>query len=491
MATGAINLPEGFELDQPSNTPNLPPGFELDQPQQGEPLGNIPGNAINEVKGMFSGAKKLLTSSPQELGSMFKDPRTNFVWNALPHPTVNEQTGDVSFDPGSIYNQYKNITTHPYETFKKEPLGTTMALLPFAKPAASMLSKIPVIGDAIQGTSGLTKSVGSKLFAGAAQVPEESVAARYANPSIMSGPTQSEIAQNLPNIANKTNQVISGLSDAAKQKLSTSRYLSDGAFTKDSILGSIQSARRELGGIYTPEAQAASNAMDKIGENLNKIRNTVSQNQVHDLISDLDREIPWDKVWKSPENMTLTDHALIDIRTKLDGLLKTSNPEYSKVMGPLSEAINTRNEFLKRFQLQKLRGQGYQLGDQSVSRLGKAVNEDRFGTRQSLENIKNVTGEDIQSKIENAVNAQNFRPEPVKDFPTMFSNVRKTVAGKLIDTASNAVPKIKKVSDTASKFAPLVKPILTEDKAREFLSQSGGDINKARQMAIEAGYKIP
>src|SRR4029077_3647539 len=157
---------------------------------------------------------------------------------------------------------------------------------------------------------------------------------RLENPDLVkNAPSIAELSQNeVPRIANKFNQAINGLNSEAKKIIPKSSFLESsptdqgGAFTKDEVMSTIDKARKELGGVYTPEAESASKTLAKLKGDLKKIRTTVSQNQVHDYIMDLDREIPWQKVWRAPETLTMTDNAMIDIRTSLDRILKDKNP---------------------------------------------------------------------------------------------------------------------------------------------------------------------
>lgn len=117
--------------------------------EENTPWSDVPGNALEGLKKIGRGLKSLYEvgkMSPQELHEGFKntalpilqDPKTNPAWNAIPHPTVNEQTGDVGYDPGEIYKGAKSFAQHPIETFKKNPVDTALIAAPVIGKAAKL-----------------------------------------------------------------------------------------------------------------------------------------------------------------------------------------------------------------------------------------------------------------------------------------------------------------------------------------------------------------
>lgn len=351
-------------------------------------------------------------------------------------------------------------------------------------PAALSIASSPIL-----------KSVKNKALSYVGDVPEESINYKIEHPqSVQRAKDISEIAsKDVPRIANKFDQAIEGLKSEAKKTLSTSRFLEitstdrGGAFTKDEVLGAITTAKRKLGGVYTPEAEGASRVLSKVRGHLEKTRNTVSQNQVADLIDDLDREIPWDKVWRKPEDLTLTDKALIDTRTKLDGILKKKNKVYAKVMAPLSEQIQTRNEFLKTMNLQKVRGEGYQPSDTTASRLFGATKENRLMTKRVLGKTKEALGENLEPDIRAAQVKADFEPESSRSYRGGEIGARQTLGRPLVDKLTN-------VKGPGIPVGPA--SYLTEEEARRFWEQAkregliGEEAKlRARQLAKDAGFK--
>lgn len=281
------------------------------------------------------------------------------------------------------------------EGAKMEALG--MALHPVVKGMASTLIK----GG---------KKIAGPLFG----VSDEALNAYLKDPKSIKDASMEGLARKLPNVAEKFNDVISYFSKNADDLLSTSKFLEKsandpgGAFTKDEITKALSAARKSLGGLYTDEGRTAAKALGRIGESFKRLGNTVSQSQVKGIIQKLDDEIPWTKVWKSPESLTAADNALIKTRTRLDGLLKTKNPEYGEAMKPVSEAIQSRNEFIKKFGIQDIKGQGYTPADVSATRLSAATKEGKIDTQRVLERVKKITGADILPQVEMAKYNEEF-----------------------------------------------------------------------------------
>jgi hypothetical protein len=301
----------------------------------------------------------------------------------------------------------------------------------------SKIAKEAAIGGVVGGAVGK----GAQLLGGAMEgtatklasyaTSPEAVAARLENPAaFQAAPDVEHLPKTLPGIADKFDHAISGLSDAAHEKLSTSSFLqptandAGGAFTKDQIIGTVDSARKSLGGAFGSDTQSAARALDNLGESLLAKRSTVSQNQVHDLIKQLDEEIPWDKVWRTPENLSATDHSLIEVRTKLDALLKEQNPEYAAAMKPVSEEIQARTDFIKKFGLQRVKGQGYLPTDSTAGKLGNSLQDYKIDSDRVLGNTQEAIGADLKTPLL----AQQFKG-PTPESPMGIGSRLGAVAG--------------------------------------------------------------
>jgi len=278
--------------------------------------------------------------------------------------------------------------------------------------SGSILGKItpPVLKKGVEGA----KYLGKKVFGSVLGPSEEAITAYLKNPAAIKKASMEGLAEEMPEVANKFKKIIGKGSAKAKELLSTSRYLKagptdkGGALTKDEIFDIVKSARRKLGGVYTDESKVAAGAIGRISENLKKIKNTVSQKQLSDLIDDLDEEINWKKVIESPELMTATDKALVNLRTGFDGALKKVNKAYGKAMKPVEEAIESRNEFTRKFSIKRIKGGEYVPTDTTYSRTNTALREGKLETDRVMENVKKITGVDIGPKVKNAKYAQEF-----------------------------------------------------------------------------------
>lgn len=264
------------------------------------------------------------------------------------------------------------------------------------------------------------KMAGAAVKKGASamsDVSEEAISSAIKNPEVIDA-TFKGTTEALPKTVAKMNQAISAISDVAKGKLSKSRFIepsvnyagvpdTGGAFTKDEVIGQIAKARKELGGVYTPESETASKVLNKIKSNLNKITTTVSQNHVSDLIGDLDAEINWDRVRRAPQDLTATEKSLVNARTYLDSMLKKKNPEYAKEVAKVSDLIQNRNEFLNNFKLDKAKG-GYVPSDQAYPKVANALKDSKIETQRILGRTKELTGDDVEQQIKNAAQGEEF-----------------------------------------------------------------------------------
>jgi hypothetical protein len=249
----------------------------------------------------------------------------------------------------------------------------------------------------------------------------EAIDARIANPTAFANaPELPELAEKtVPKIANSFDDKIGDLVDKAGETLSTSKYLNDGAFPKDDILATVQKARGGMGG-YSDDSAKAAKALDRVADRLKSAHGTVSQNQVHSIIKGIDADINWDNPAASA-----TNEALVSVRRGLDAMLKEANPEYASLMKPASEAIQARDEFLKKMAVQNVRGEGYLPTDTTASRLGGSLKQGRVDSQRILDKVKEVTGEDLKTPLL----AQQFR-EPTPEAPHGIpARVGGTIAG--------------------------------------------------------------
>lgn len=479
-------------------------------PVPSTPWSSVPANAINDVKGMVGAGiqfpKRLLIDMPIQAGrdimGTVSGLRNGQPFSSTPIADDINQTKGMA---NSVLDTAKSYVNNTGEAFRQHPVQMPMNVLGAAAPIIEGSGAFSKLGEAADtalapARNALSESpILRKGLSWMGDVPEESVGFRMKNPDVVrNAGSLSDIAANdAPAVANRFEQVIGDLHNQAAKTLSTSRYLEPsptdpgGAFTKEEVLGALDTARKNLGGVYTPEAQTAARTLDNISENLNKIRSTVSQNQVHDLIVDLDREIPWDRVTRAPNDLTLQDNALIDARTKLDGLLKEKNPAYAKIMEPLSQAIQNRNEFTRNFGIQKIKNQGYQPSNTTVSRILGATKEDRLATHRILTNTFKTTGQDIRPNIEAARVKADFEPDTGGVFnPKGVKQIfGRPAAEKIIDSIFSREKPTTPLTP-AFKSPVVTQPMIDEKTAREILAEAGNDKVKARAIAKQRGLRF-
>lgn len=439
---------------------------------------------------------------------------------------------------------------HPIDTFRNKPLSTTANVISVGLPVAKGIRALfaPTVLATEAGTQ-VGPSLAKRLFAkgmrGAFGVPEEATLARMENPAaVKTAFTPAEIANQMPESMVNLQTKIGQLDDAAKGTLSTSKYINEGAIPKTQIEDAVRLSRQNLGGIFSEESKAAAGALNRVKTYYKKLTNTVSQQQVKDLIGQIDDDINW----ANPQ-ASRTNEALIGVRTRLDGLLKTKNMAYRDAMAPVEEAINTRNEMQKAFSITKPPKQGFQATDMTAGKIQSSLKENKVGTQRILNKFQNVTGEDYSTKIKNATNRALFEGSNTNGSrravvgtaigagagyslglpPAItgalgaiggaFTDIYgKQMAAGIIDTLANPVAKkFIPILERAAKggtanllkvhtamigndpeYAALMQDstaagntagkILTETKAREYLKKAGGDRNAARAMATADGW---
>jgi hypothetical protein len=312
--------------------------------------------------------------------------------------------------PQDLTAASKRIPENILTGAKMEALG--MALHPVVKGVASTLVK----GG---------KKIAGHLF----DVSDEALEAYLQNPAAIKDAAIGRLAQKLPKIAEKFGQVIKHFSNSADDMLSTSRYIQasktdpGGAITREEIKSALKTVRRKVGGVYGAEAHAAVKTIEDVSKDLVKLGPTASQKQVRGIVEKLDDNINWSKFWKKPEELTASENALIRLRGKLDSLIKTKNVSYAEAMRPVDEAMTARGEFLKTFNIDKVKGKGYVPADITVTRLNSALKEGRLATQRISEQTKKITGEDILGEVQKAKYNEEFFGQRTTDMsrPNIFA----------------------------------------------------------------------
>jgi len=358
----------------------------------------------NPITDRLSGAAQKVGSAVENITGMSK-------WGG----NVAEGLGRAGYPPpeSAAYGTAVDMVTSqlPY-AFDPKNMATNvgLALLPGASAIERNVvsPKLKQIGKSAIDTG---KDLSMKATAKVTKIPEETLRAWEKNPELLESKTVEAIASSdIPEVTRKFEIVRTELSKKGNELLSNSKYLADGAISKDSLISAIKSSKGKIGAKITPEEVSASNALDRIAESYKQKTNTISQKSLKNTIEKLDDKIPWEKVWKEPQSLTKTDKSFIDLRAKLDTLLKSKNPEYAKSMNPLSEAINERNQYFKKFGIESIRkvtDKGskkiYVPGDVTATRLAGLGKEGKLGSSRVAEGVKEITGEDLSAKVQNAL----------------------------------------------------------------------------------------
>jgi hypothetical protein len=246
----------------------------------------------------------------------------------------------------------------------------------------------------------------------------EAVAAKLANPGMKATPIGDLAEQTLPKMGKIFDDKIKAMDDAARATLSKSHYPEEGAVSKDSLLRTIAGVKGNLsvggGGLVGSSAKRAVGLLDSIADDIQGLGSNVhgtlksimgapsitrqsdyvSQDTIKDVIQNLDANINWDDPAASQVN-----GALANLRTVLDDHLKQSNDAYREAMEPLSSAIRTRDEFLRKMSLKSMPGGGYTPSDLTVGKLNTALKDSKLDTGKMLDRAQEMTGEDVKTPL--------------------------------------------------------------------------------------------
>ncbi len=331
-----------------------------------------------------------------------------------------------------VKKQVEPIAKHPVDFAYNRPLDAASLLLapiaPFLGRGAAAAAIERGAADAAVDTAatGLGRRMVAKTISTAFGAPEEAVIERMKNPTgIKTAFSHPELADQMVSSIKNFGDQIKDLGTKASENLRSSPYIEEGAIPKDRILSAVKAARSDLGGVFSQESKSAAKALSSVKDLYeSKLRNTVSESQVKDLIQQLDSDIDWGNPQASR-----TNEALVGVRTRLDGILKTQNPAYREAMAPVNEAMKVMNEMQKKFGIQRKTGEGFVLSDQTVNKIKSALKDDRLNTQNILDRFQNITGEDWESKIKNANVAQAFTGEKTQ-------GSRRAVVGGAVGTAA-------------------------------------------------------
>lgn len=343
-------------------------------------LYEIPKAAAESSVGLVKGTAKAITG-----GGL---PSVNDVRNSPIIKKTEEMAGPIAKDPAGF-------------AFKRPLDAATLLLtpiLPFLGKGASAVAENAATVEAPAETAGLGRRIAAKTISTALGANEEAVLERMNNPSaVKTAFTHPELADQMVNSVKNLRDTVGELDTKAIETLRSSPFIEDGAIPKTQIADAIKASRRDLGGVFSKESQAAAGALKKVTDLYKKLRNTVSETQVKGLVQQLDSDINW-----GDPSASRTNEALVGVRTRLDGILKKQNPHYAEAMRPVAEGSRLMSEMQKKFGIERKTGEGFSVTDQTVNKIKSALKEDRLGTMNILNRFQKLTGEDFVSKIKNA-----------------------------------------------------------------------------------------
>jgi len=492
--------------------------------ENSEPISNIPLNAIKDVRNIVSNTARAIpplammageklfnaarpiarglvnpaaqvgnvmtAAQPDNLARTFSS-----VKNMMPVPWGQDpRNHPLSPVAEAIYEQYKKIGMNPWETFKKEPVSTSLALL----PAADIMNTVPAMtGGILSKVPGLRllSKIPQKAASYAAHVPEEQVVTKFTQPfGVMKSPGMEGLTESvIPKITKNLTKIINEKFKQSMGVLSKSKYLEEGAIPKENLIAVVDRTRRELGGDFGPASKPAVRTLKEIKKYVGKLNNTISEVGVRKMIRKLDKSIIYDSI--PTAETSLVQDSLYGVRKGFDEILK-KNKSYESISKELSDAIETRKEFIKKFGASYERGVGYGAEDVTMNRLARATKKGTIESKNILNKIKEITGEDALHNIELAKAKDAFETglgfketflRPVVNEALGAGGVIRRAMKKPLEIMSEKTP-------SAAFVTPYINPLLktlNNEKAKEYLKKAKGDKVKAREMAIKDGYAIP
>lgn len=308
-------------------------------------------------------------------------------------PMVSQGKGTIDAIKGMASGLAQEVA-HPIESFKERPVSTALDVAGIALPV-------------LRGATGAAAKVGGKVGKSAMAVTMgpslENIETRFArNAEIKAAKPFDVLAAEIPAEVQKIADNATELSGKALDKLSTSRYLMDGAKTKDALLGAIKTAQKNLGGGVSNATRAAKKALATYAERIGKLRETISERQLGDIVRDMRKDINYGDTDRIP-----LSNALKEVNAKIDGLLKKGNEEYRKAMVPVDQNMLALKKAENLFRLKQERGE-YLPSDTAADVLKRATEDKKLGARKVLEDMKKLTKRDLLREAENAKVVESF-----------------------------------------------------------------------------------
>lgn len=388
-------------------------------------ISDVGTSAVREAKGIVKGLPAVVGEA-SKVASILPDTARYPIQRLMGIPSertaLMQDVETAKAIPGGLVQTLvdtAHAVRHPVKSFRQGPIGTTATIASLLFPAARMLrGALPAVGMAgaaemgtaakmgtMAGTAATeaTPGIGQRVLAKGLRVgvgiPEEATFSRMKNPAaVKTAFSHLELADQVVDSVKNLGEQIKTLSEKAAETLRASPYIEEGAIPKTDVLKRLESARRQIGGAYTPEKQNAIKALKGIEQNLkDKLKSTVSETQIKSLIQELDSNINWGDPSASTRNK-----ALIKLRTGIDKILKDQNPSYKNAMVDVDEAMRVNDKMQSTFGIERETARGLKPSNQTVNKIKSALKEDKLYTQDVLSRFEKLTGEDLTTKIKNA-----------------------------------------------------------------------------------------
>lgn len=261
------------------------------------------------------------------------------------------------------------------------------------------------MGKGLEVGGKLLKAGGKRLLSLTTGVPVKDIGARAArNAEIKAAKPFEVLAQELPEDVQKLSEHVGELSEAAFQTLSRSGDVANGAQAKATLVKAVNREMRALGRSVSDASSKANGVLKRYAERLGKLRDTVSEKELGQIIRDIDNDIDW-----SSKDMTPLNNALEAVRTNIDKILKTQNQEYAAAMIPVAEGTRLLKRTQRLFQIESEAGKGFKPTNATAASLKGALHKARVDSQEVLEALKKVTGRDYLREADAAAIAEKFR----------------------------------------------------------------------------------
>ena len=395
-----------------------PTAEELQSDQPAKTLGGFASNAVQNlgenVKNIATGIPHLVSDAAKTMYQVGTGPGVTqpsaMVENALQTPVAQDikAMGPALMNRGKELGIGELLSGNPKAALQKLSNTAYQKPVDLAMDVATVAA--PFMGGetaAAEGAEapGMAEKLAAKGISATMGPPEEAVLARMENPeAIKNAASISDLSERLPSSIAKLSDKISEAEGNAWNTLGTSGDSAAGALPKDTILNVIKGIRSELEPVLTTEDEKASTALGRLASSIDhKFGDTIPEFEMKDTLKALNRSVNWD----NPE-AGRTNDVLKAVKGSLNGMLKAQNPEYAEAMKPVEQLVQLHDDVVSQFQMQKVPNRGWQPGLPTESKLANLLGKNKSIPQETLNRLKDVTGEDYLQDLQNAKNAQSF-----------------------------------------------------------------------------------